>query len=85
VIAQFSVNNKGEIINIKARGPHKIFEDEAIRVIKELPTMPPQKGSKEVQPIKFTLPITMVIETDAEKIKRKRKELKRKKRRLKKR
>ena len=80
VIAQFSVNQYGEIIKISARGPHKIFEEEAIRLVKMLPKLDPPKNLGEGKSIKFTLPITMVIETDAERRKRKKKEERKKKR-----
>lgn len=79
VITQFSVDSKGDIINIKARGPHKVFEDEAIRLINELPKMNPTKNLAKGKSMRFTLPLTMVIETDTEKKKRKRKEERKKK------
>ncbi len=74
VYVQFAVNPKGEIVDIRARGPHKIFEEEAIRMVKELPKLDPPKNLENGQKMKFTLPVTMVVETDAEKQKRGKKE-----------
>ena len=34
VHTQFTINEEGQIVNIKARGPHQVFENEAIRIIK---------------------------------------------------
>ena len=44
VYTQFKVNNSGQVIDIKARGPHKIFEDRAIRF---------SKRSSKIQPFHF--------------------------------
>ena len=79
VFTIFQVNGNGEIHDIRARGPHKHFEEEAIRVVSEIPKLDPNNNLKEGQSMKFTLPITFVIETDAEKKKRQRKEQRKKK------
>ncbi|MBJ2176283.1 hypothetical protein JBL43_18675 [Aureibaculum sp. A20] len=78
VYAIFQVNSNGEIHDIRARGPHKHFEEEAIRVVSEIPKLDPNNSLKEGQSMKYTLPITFVIETDAEKKKRERKEQRKK-------
>ena len=78
VITIFQVNSNGEIHDIRARGPHKHFEEEAIRVVSEIPKLDPNNNLKEGQSMKYTLPITFVIETDAEKKKRERKEQRKK-------
>lgn len=80
VYTMFKVNSTGEIHDIKARGPHKHFEAEAIRVVSEIPKLDPMTNLKSGQSMKFTLPITFVIETDAEKKKRESKEQPKKKR-----
>lgn len=79
VFAMFSINKNGEVINITARGPHKIFEDEAIRLIESLPKLDPPKNMNGQEAIRFTLPITIIIESDAEKKKRIKKEQRKKK------
>ncbi|MFY0602681.1 MAG: hypothetical protein JXQ93_01945 [Flavobacteriaceae bacterium] len=79
VIVNFAVNWKGEIVDITAKGPHKIFEDEAIRVVKLIPKFEALKNLKEGEKERFTLPMKIMIETESEKRKRIKKE-KRKKR-----
>ena len=79
----FKVNSNGEIHDIKARGPHKHFEEEAIRIINLIPKLDPMTSLKEGQSMKFSLPITFIIETDAEERKRKKKEKRKRKRKRK--
>jgi TonB-like protein len=70
VYTQFKVNDNGEIVNITARGPHKIFEEKAISLVKDLPKFEPDKLKGKPVGTKFTLPITLVIETEKEERKR---------------
>ncbi|MCF6222367.1 MAG: energy transducer TonB [Flavobacteriaceae bacterium] len=74
VYTQFKINENGEIVDISARGPHKIFEEKAIGLVKDLPKMEPEKLKGKPIGTKFTLPITLVIETKKERIKRHKKE-----------
>ena len=70
----FSVNEKGNLTDIVARGPHEIFEDEAIRILKMVPKLDPAMvNGKPVIP-RFALPITFVIETERQKKKRAKRE-----------
>lgn len=57
----FRIDKKGNIVNVKARGPHKRLEKEAIRVIQLLPQMTP--GRQRTMPVKvsYTLPITLIV------------------------
>ena len=73
VYARFKVNSQGEIHDIAAKGPHEIFEKEAIRLVKMVPQLDPIPSLKEGESATFNLPITMVIESDAKKKKRERK------------
>lgn len=61
VYVQFRIDKTGKIVNVKARGPHKRLEKEAIRVIKLLPQMTP--GKQRTRPVKvsYTLPITLIV------------------------
>ncbi|MCK0107842.1 M56 family metallopeptidase [Flavobacteriaceae bacterium S0825] len=61
IITMFKIDEKGRIVNIKARAPHPKLEEEAIRVIKSLPKMIPgkQKGKRVVVP--FSLPIVFEV------------------------
>jgi hypothetical protein len=67
------VNSEGEIHDVVAKGPHEIFEKEAIRLVKMVPQLDPIPSLKEGESASFTLPITMVIESDSKKKKREKK------------
>jgi len=67
VYTQFKVNENGEVVDITARGPHKIFEEKAISLVKDLPKFEPSKLKGKPVGTKFTLPITLIIETEKEK------------------
>ena len=62
VYVQFKINKKGDIVDVRARGPHKRLEKEAIRVVKLLPKMQPGKQRGRAVGVKYTLPITLVVE-----------------------
>lgn len=58
----FKIDTNGEIIDVRARGPHPALEKEAVRVIKLLPKLKPgtQKGKPVVVP--YALPIKFEVE-----------------------
>ena len=58
VYAQFSVNHKGEIIKISARGPHKIFEEEAETDQRCYLNLDPPELLREGKSMEFTCPTT---------------------------
>ena len=62
VYTQFKVNNSGQVIDIKVRGPHKIFEDRAIGFAKDLPKYNPSLLKEKPIGTKFNLPFVFVIE-----------------------
>ena len=70
----FSVDKGGNISNIHARGPYKLFEEEAINIISMIPKLEAPKIMNGKDKIKFLLPIKFVIETDKEKKVRQKKE-----------
>jgi len=57
ILTQFTIDTKGNIIDIKTRSKYKDLEKEARRVIKKLPKMTP--GKQRFKPVKvtYTLPI----------------------------
>ncbi|PCE65962.1 M56 family metallopeptidase [Sediminicola luteus] len=61
----FTVDTDGSIANVRLRGPHKLLETEAARIISELPQMTPgeQKGKKVQVP--FAIPITFKLSSQA--------------------
>jgi len=62
VYVMFTIDKEGKIVDIKARGPHKALEAEGIRVIGNLPQMQPGKENGKTVNVKYTLPITVVVE-----------------------
>lgn len=61
VYVQFRIDSNGDITNVKARGPHKRLEKEAIRVVQLLPKMTPGKQRTKPVRVSYTLPITLVV------------------------
>lgn len=61
VYVQFKVDKTGKIVDVKARGPHKDLEEEAVRVVNGLPQMKPGEQNGKKVGVKYTLPITLVI------------------------
>jgi len=62
IYVQFKIDKNGNITDVRARGPHKKLEKEAIRVIKSLPSMIPGKNNNRTVGVKYTLPITLFVE-----------------------
>lgn len=57
VYVMFTVNSKGYISNIKTRGPDKILEKEASRIIGLLPKMEPGKQRGKAVNVPYSVPI----------------------------
>ena len=61
VYVQFKIDKTGEIVNIRARGPHARLEKEAIRVVNLLPKMTPGRQRTKSVGVSYTLPITLQV------------------------
>lgn len=61
VYVQFKIDKTGEIVDIRARGPHSRLEKEAVRVVQLLPQMTPGKQRTKPVRVSYTLPITLVV------------------------
>ncbi len=61
VYVRFKIDKTGEIVDIRARGPHSRLEKEAVRVVKLLPKMTPGKQRTKPVRVSYTLPITLVV------------------------
>lgn len=57
----FKINTEGNIVDIRSRAPHKVLEEEAIRVIKTLPKMTPGKHFGKNVNIPYSLPIIFQV------------------------
>lgn len=62
ISVQFTVDKEGNISDVLVRAPHKRLEKEARRVVNLLPKMTPGKQRGNAVGVKFTLPITFMVE-----------------------
>ena len=62
VYVQFIIDTDSSVTRIRARGPHKILEREAYRIISKLPKITPGKIKGRPVRVPFTIPITFRIE-----------------------
>ncbi|MBI6115713.1 M56 family metallopeptidase [Salegentibacter maritimus] len=62
IIVQFRIDETGKIVDVKARAPHPILEEEAIRVISKLPQMQPGKQKGENISVMYSLPIVFQVD-----------------------
>ncbi|MGV6844688.1 MAG: energy transducer TonB [Lutibacter sp.] len=62
IFVVFKIDKKGNIVDIKARAPHKKLQAEAIRVVKLLPKMTPGKQRGKPVGVKYGLPIIFKVE-----------------------
>lgn len=61
VNVMFTINEDGNIVNIRKRGPHKLLEDEAVRIIKLIPQLKPGIHKGKNVNVPFSIPITFKI------------------------
>lgn len=61
VYVVFKINHKGFVDEIQTRGPHKILEEEAERVIRLIPKMEPGYQRNRPVNVTYTLPIILNI------------------------
>lgn len=62
VVVQFTIDKYGNVTEVSAEGPHRSLEDEAIRVIKNLPKMTPGVQNGQNIDMSYDLPINIIIE-----------------------
>ena len=62
IFVMFKIDKYGKVVWIQARAPHKKLKEEAIRVIKELPTMTPGRQRGKPVGVKYSLPITFKVQ-----------------------
>ncbi|UII80768.1 energy transducer TonB [Flagellimonas sp. CMM7] len=59
---QFTIQKDGSIAELKMRGPHKVLETEAARIISKLPKMTPGKQRGNPVKVPFSIPITFRLQ-----------------------
>ena len=62
IFVMFKIDNKGKVVNIRARAPHKRLEKEAKRVIGLIPKMTPGKQRGRAVGVKYSLPIVFNVQ-----------------------
>lgn len=62
IFVMFKIDKNGDIVEVKARAPHKRLQNEAIRVVNLLPKMTPGKQRGKAVGVKYSLPITFKIQ-----------------------
>lgn len=62
VFVQFYINSKGEIDAIRTRGPDKLLEKEAHRIVASLPSMTPGKQRGKAVSVPYSIPINFIIQ-----------------------
>ncbi len=61
VYVQFIINTDGKISNIRTRGPDKLLEEEAKRIIAALPKMIPGKQRGRAVKVPYSIPVTFKL------------------------
>ncbi|WP_029036924.1 energy transducer TonB [Salinimicrobium xinjiangense] len=61
IFVVFKIDEKGYVADIRARGPNKRLEEEAIRVVKLLPKMKPGRQRDKAVAVEYSLPIMFEI------------------------
>lgn len=61
IIVVFKIDENGNVVDIKSRGPHKLLEQEAERVVRLLPHMTPGRQRNRAVGVVYSLPIVFDI------------------------
>lgn len=58
----FAIDSHGNVVDLKKRGPDRLLEDEAARIIQKLPKMKP--GMQRGRPVKvqYAIPINFILQ-----------------------
>jgi len=62
VFVQFEIDTKGQVTSIRQRGPDRLLEKEAVRIIGALPNMKPAMQRGSAARIGYSVPINFVIQ-----------------------
>ncbi|MBP1839156.1 M56 family metallopeptidase [Formosa algae] len=58
----FKIDKKGNVLDVKARADHEIFQEEAIRVLSQLPQMQAGKQKGMAVTVQYSLPIVFQVQ-----------------------
>ncbi len=62
VFVQFYIDTKGNVTSIRTRGPDKLLETEAARIIASLPSMKPGQQRGKAVKVPYSIPINFMIQ-----------------------
>lgn len=62
ISVQFKIDKYGNVVNVRARAPHPRLEQEAIKVVKQLPKMTPGKQRGKAVGVLYALPIVFEVQ-----------------------
>ncbi|MGB0837001.1 MAG: energy transducer TonB [Flavobacteriaceae bacterium] len=62
IFVMFKIDKAGNVVDIRARAPHKRLEKEAVRVVTLLPKMQPGRQRGKAVGVKYSLPIVFNVE-----------------------
>jgi len=62
ISVQFKIDKNGNVVDVRARAPHPRLEQEAIKVVKQLPKMTPGKQRGKAVGVLYALPIVFEIQ-----------------------
>ncbi|MBA81297.1 M56 family metallopeptidase [Leeuwenhoekiella sp.] len=62
IYVRFKIDEQGKVTDIGVRGPHPKLEEEAIRVVSQLPDMTPGKQGGEAVNVLYSLPIVFQVQ-----------------------
>lgn len=57
----FKINKKGNIVDVQARAPHPVLEQEVKKIMNALPQMTPGKQRNKPVTVSYSLPITFLV------------------------
>jgi len=62
VYLQFVIDSNGRVTGIQKRGPDKLLENEAVRIIASLPTVKPGEQRGKKVSVKYSIPINFIMQ-----------------------
>ena len=71
---QFKIDKEGKVVDVRARAPHPEIENEAVRVVSNLPQMQPGKQRGIAVGVLYSLPIIFKVEPPTKDEKKKKKQ-----------
>lgn len=62
VFLNFDIDSKGYVTNIRKRGPDRLLEEEAVRIIASLPQMKPGMQRGKPSKVGYSIPINFIMQ-----------------------